>query len=119
MSCFVLGQIVPYPHCILITSSHKVKLWEESATDEAIGMQRGYADRSLVNHQRRRAGRKRRLRIANAGGTQIKPKLKPVYKLLCTSDLSCTQGTLINEVGGEGLELEFYGFNRISSLKCI
>ena len=23
--------IVPYPHCILITSSHKIKLWEESA----------------------------------------------------------------------------------------
>ena len=42
MSCFVLGQIVPYPHWILITSSHKIKLWEESATDEAIGMQRGY-----------------------------------------------------------------------------
>ena len=57
--------------------------------------------------------------IANAGGTKIKPKLKPVYELLCTSDLSCTQGTLINEVGGEGLELEFYGYNRISSLKCI
>ena len=34
-------KIVPYPHCILITSSHKIKLWEESATDEAIGMQRG------------------------------------------------------------------------------
>ena len=36
-----------------------------------------------------------------------------------TSDLSCTQGTLINEVGGEGLELEFDEFNRISYLKCI
>ena len=24
-------RIVPYPHCILITSSHKIKLWEESA----------------------------------------------------------------------------------------
>lgn len=24
-------RIVPYPHCILITSSRKVKLWEESA----------------------------------------------------------------------------------------
>jgi len=35
-------SLVPYPHCILITSSHKIKLWEESATDEAIGMQRGY-----------------------------------------------------------------------------
>ena len=23
--------LVPYPHCILITSSHKIKLWEESA----------------------------------------------------------------------------------------
>ena len=23
--------IVPYPHCILITSSHKIKLWEKSA----------------------------------------------------------------------------------------
>ena len=50
---------------------------------------------------------------------KIKLKLKPVYELLCTSDLSCTQGTLINDVGGEGLELEFYGYNRISSLKCI
>jgi len=24
-------RIVPYPHCILITSSHKIKLWQESA----------------------------------------------------------------------------------------
>ena len=42
---FFIGQqkrgIVPYRHCILITSSHKIKLWEESATDEAVGMQRG------------------------------------------------------------------------------
>ena len=37
---FGLG-IVPYPHCVVITSSHKIKLWEESATDEAVGMQRG------------------------------------------------------------------------------
>ena len=28
-------RIVPYPHCILITSSHKIKLWEESAPDLA------------------------------------------------------------------------------------
>ena len=27
---------------ILITSSHKNKLWEESTTDEAVGMQGGY-----------------------------------------------------------------------------
>ena len=27
---------VTYPHCILIISSHKIKLWEESVTDEAI-----------------------------------------------------------------------------------
>ena len=33
---------VPYPPCILISSSHKVKLREESATTKAIGMQRGY-----------------------------------------------------------------------------
>ena len=26
-----IQRIVPYPHCILITSSHKIKLWEESA----------------------------------------------------------------------------------------
>ena len=25
------ATIVPYPHCILITSSHKIKLWKESA----------------------------------------------------------------------------------------
>ena len=36
-----VSKIVLYPHCILITSSHKIKLWEESATDEAVGMQRG------------------------------------------------------------------------------
>ena len=35
-------NIMPYPHCILITSSHKIKLWEEAATAEAIGMQQGY-----------------------------------------------------------------------------
>ena len=29
-------EIAPYPHCILITLSHKVKLREESATDEAV-----------------------------------------------------------------------------------
>ena len=34
--------LVPYPHSILISSSHKVKLREESATTKAIGMQRGY-----------------------------------------------------------------------------
>lgn len=31
--------VVLYPHCTLISSSHNVKLWEESMTDEAIGMQ--------------------------------------------------------------------------------
>ena len=43
-SSFWIGilSLVPYPHCILITSSHKIKLWEEPATDEAVGMQRGY-----------------------------------------------------------------------------
>ena len=35
-------RIVLYLHCILITSSHKVELREESATFEAVGMQRGY-----------------------------------------------------------------------------
>jgi len=35
-------MLVPYPHYILITSSHKIKLWEESAIDEAVGMERGY-----------------------------------------------------------------------------
>ena len=29
-------EIVPYPHCILITLSHTIKLREESATDEAV-----------------------------------------------------------------------------------
>ena len=33
---------MPYPHCIRITSPRKVKLWEENATAEAIGMQREY-----------------------------------------------------------------------------
>ena len=49
------GWIEPYPHRILITLSHKIKLWEESATDEAVGMLRKYAQmRSLVNrHQGR------------------------------------------------------------------
>ena len=32
-----IEAILPYPHCILITSSHKIKL-EESTTDEAVGM---------------------------------------------------------------------------------
>ena len=31
-------NIVLYPPCILNTSSRKVKLWEEFATDEAKGM---------------------------------------------------------------------------------
>ena len=33
--CLIL--LVLYPHCIFITSSHKVKIWEECATYEAIG----------------------------------------------------------------------------------
>ena len=37
--------LVLCPHCILITSSHKIKLWEESATEKAMGMQRGYEQR--------------------------------------------------------------------------
>ena len=32
---------IVYPHCILITSLHKVKLWEEFVTAEAIGVQQG------------------------------------------------------------------------------
>ena len=36
------AKFVPYPYCLLITSLHKVKIWEEFTTDEAIGMQQGY-----------------------------------------------------------------------------
>ena len=36
-----LPGIVIYSHYKLITSSRNIKLWEKSATDEAIGMQRG------------------------------------------------------------------------------
>ena len=48
---------VPYPHCILITSSQKIKLWEESATDEAIGMQRGYEQMEVWKAATRGGGR--------------------------------------------------------------
>lgn len=41
---YACGKIVPYHDCILITLSHKNKLWEESATDEAIGVQRGHEE---------------------------------------------------------------------------
>ena len=34
-------EFVTYPHCILITWRHDIKLWEKYATAEAIGMQRG------------------------------------------------------------------------------
>ena len=33
-------ELVTYPHCILITWRPDIKLWEESATAEAIGMER-------------------------------------------------------------------------------
>ena len=36
------AKFVPYPYCTLITSLHEVKLWEESVTDKAKGMQQGY-----------------------------------------------------------------------------
>ena len=34
-------EFVTYSHCILITWPPDIKLWEESATAEAIGMERG------------------------------------------------------------------------------
>ena len=43
-------KMLPYPHCILVTSSHKIKLWEESATDEAVGMQRGLCSTGWKDH---------------------------------------------------------------------
>ena len=40
--CGFLSRLVPYPHFTLIASSHRIKLWEESGTDEAIGTQQRY-----------------------------------------------------------------------------
>ena len=42
---------------MLITLSHKIKLWEESATDEAVGMQRGYGQIGAWSTTTRRGGR--------------------------------------------------------------
>ena len=52
----LLRLLVLYPHGILITSSHKIKLWEESATDKAIGMQRGYEQRGAWSTATRGGG---------------------------------------------------------------
>ena len=77
---FGTGYILPYPHCILITSSHKIKLWEESATDETVGMQRGC--RGLVNlHQGRRVGRKRLLSLWSTGRKDHAPSEETKFKL--------------------------------------
>ena len=80
----VLSKIVPYPYCILITLSHKTKLWKESANDEAIGIQRKYEQIGLVNrHQGRWVGCKRRLSLwstgrkdhGSSGGAKSKPQM--------------------------------------------
>ena len=52
---FLCKQIVLYPHCILITSLHRIKLWEE--TDEAVGMQQGYGQIGAWSTPTREGGR--------------------------------------------------------------
>lgn len=38
----MIPLLVQYPHGVLVTSWHNIQLREKSATEEAIGMQRGY-----------------------------------------------------------------------------
>ena len=76
----------------------KIRLLEESATDEIVGMQGGYAQiRSLVSrHQRRCSGRKRRQSLWSSGRKTTlqaeRPNLSPKWrKALPKTALSITE----------------------------
>ena len=79
------AKFVPYPYCTLITSLHEVKLWEESVTDKAKGMQQGYKQSGAWSTATRGSGwvtkddcpveyrtNTRRKDDASSGGTKFK-----------------------------------------------